>query len=187
VKLFLLVLFFARLVLATPVLAFVLDAFPILASSTQRLVPVFVFAYSVLGQPEYAFVPGVRLVLAKPWPHLILDGSDYIDFGIALLDDCLDVSPSFYDALRACGNLDIGTRPRSTLTTATPRTGTSTKVASPTALGSRDIGTRATTSPERLTSILYSPSFCDVTPSTMFPLPLRGDVRALVYFGFSPV
>jgi hypothetical protein len=75
---------------------------------------VFVFAYSVLAQPEYAFVPDVRLVLAKPWPHLVLDGSDCIDFGIALLDDCLDTSPSFYGALCACGfiggYLVIGTR-----------------------------------------------------------------------------
>jgi hypothetical protein len=71
-----------------------------------------------------------------------------------------------------------------TSTTATPRMATSTKVAAPTALGSLDIGTRATTSPELLTSILYSPSFCDVTPSTTFPLPLRVDVSALVYFGF---
>jgi hypothetical protein len=46
--------------------------------------------YSVLAQPEYAFVPDVRLVLTKPWPHLVLDGSDCIDFGIALLNDCLD-------------------------------------------------------------------------------------------------
>jgi hypothetical protein len=76
---------------------------------------VFVFAYSVLAQPEYAFVPDVRLVLANPWPHLDLDGLDCIDFGIALLDDCLDASPSFSGALRAygfiCGYLDIGTRP----------------------------------------------------------------------------
>jgi hypothetical protein len=75
---------------------------------------VVVFAYSVLAQPEYAFVPDMRLVLEKPWPHLVLDGSDCIDFGIALLDDCLDASPSFYGALRACGFicgfLDIGTR-----------------------------------------------------------------------------
>jgi hypothetical protein len=56
-----------------------------------------------LAQPEYAFVPDVRLVLAKSWLHLFLDGSDCIDFGIALLDDCLDASPSFYGALRACG------------------------------------------------------------------------------------
>jgi hypothetical protein len=63
----------------------------------------FVFAYSVLAQPEYAFVPDVRLVLAKPWSHLVLDGSDCIDFGIALSDDCLDASPSFYGALCACG------------------------------------------------------------------------------------
>jgi hypothetical protein len=69
----------------------------------------------------------------------------------------------------------------------TPRTATSTKVAAPTALGSLDIGTRATTSLELLTSILYHPSFCDVTPSTTFPLPLREDVCALVYFSFSPV
>jgi hypothetical protein len=67
---------------------------------------------------------------------------------------------------------------------ATPRTATSTKVAAPTALGSHDIGTRATTSLELLTGILYSLSFCAVTPSTTFPLPLRGDVSALVYFDF---
>jgi hypothetical protein len=74
---------------------------------------VFVFAYSVLAQPEYAFIPDMRLVLAKPWPHLVLDGSNRIDFGIALLDDCLDASLSFYGALCAygfiCGYLDIGT------------------------------------------------------------------------------
>jgi hypothetical protein len=77
---------------------------------------VFIFVYSVLAQPEYAFVPDVHLVLAKPWPHLVLDGLDCIDFGIALPDDCLDASPSFYGALRACGficgYLDIGTWPR---------------------------------------------------------------------------
>jgi hypothetical protein len=73
------------------------------------------------------------------------------------------------------------------LTTATPRTATSTKVAAPTTLVSLNIGTRATTSPELLTSIFYSPSFCDVTMSTTFLLPLRGDVSTLVYFDFSPV
>jgi hypothetical protein len=75
---------------------------------------VLIFAYSVLAQPEYAFVPDVRLVLAKPWPHLVLDGSDCIDFGIALPDDCLDASPSFYGAQSVrgfiCGYLVIGTR-----------------------------------------------------------------------------
>jgi hypothetical protein len=69
-----------------------------------------------LAPPEYAFVPDVRLVLEKPWPHLILDDSDCINISIALLDDCLDASPCFYGALRAygfiCGYLDIGTRPR---------------------------------------------------------------------------
>jgi hypothetical protein len=69
----------------------------------------------------------------------------------------------------------------------TPHTATSTKVAAPTVLDSLDIGTRATTSLEILTSILYIPSFCDMVPSTTFPLPLRGDVSALVYFSFSPV
>jgi hypothetical protein len=77
--------------------------------------------------------------------------------------------------------------PTTTSTTATPRTATLTKVVTPTALGSLDIGTRATTSPELLASILYSPTFCDVTPSMTFPLPLRGDVSAWFYFGFSPV
>jgi hypothetical protein len=28
------------------------------------------------------------LVLAQLWPHLVLDGSDCIDFGIIILDDC---------------------------------------------------------------------------------------------------
>jgi hypothetical protein len=63
----------------------------------------------------------------------------------------------------------------------------STKVAAPIALGSLDIDTRATTSPELLTSILYSPRFCDMTPSTTLPLPLREDVSALVYLDLSPV
>jgi hypothetical protein len=63
----------------------------------------FVFAYSVLVKPEYAFVPDMRLVLAKPWPHLILDGSDCINFCITFFDDYLNVLPSFYDALHACG------------------------------------------------------------------------------------
>jgi hypothetical protein len=30
----------------------------------------------------------MRLVLAQLWPHLVLDGSDCIDFGIIILDDC---------------------------------------------------------------------------------------------------
>jgi hypothetical protein len=64
---------------------------------------VFVFAYSVLAQLEYAFVLDVRLVLTKPWPHLVLDSSDCIDVGIVLLDYCLDVLPSFYGTLRTCG------------------------------------------------------------------------------------
>jgi len=66
-----------------------------------------------LAQPEYAFVPDVRLVLAKPWPHLVLDGSDCIGFGIALSDDCPDAfSVLLLAALRArgliCGYLDTG-------------------------------------------------------------------------------
>jgi hypothetical protein len=47
----------------------------------------FIFAYSVLSKLEYAFVCDVRLVLAKLGPHgahLILDGSDCIDFGISI-------------------------------------------------------------------------------------------------------
>jgi hypothetical protein len=45
----------------------------------------------------------MRLVLAKPWPHLVLDGSNCIDVSIAILDDYLNASPSFYGALHACG------------------------------------------------------------------------------------
>src|SRR3954463_4302831 len=55
----------------------------------------FFFAYSVLAKPEYAFVPDVCLVLAKLWPHLVLDGSDCIGSGIdPFIDACLDASPS---------------------------------------------------------------------------------------------
>jgi hypothetical protein len=36
----------------------------------------------VLAKSEYAFVPDVHLFLAKLGPHLVLDGSDCIDFGI---------------------------------------------------------------------------------------------------------
>jgi hypothetical protein len=112
---------------------------------------VFVFVYSILAQLEYAFVPDVRLVLAKPWPHLVLDGSDCIDFGIALLDDCLDASPSstaHYAPAASSAATSTPATPTTTSTTANPRTATSTKVAAPTALGFPDIGTRAITSHE---------------------------------------
>jgi hypothetical protein len=42
----------------------------------------FVFAYSVLAKLAYAFVPDVRLVLAKLGLYLVLDGSDCIISGI---------------------------------------------------------------------------------------------------------
>jgi hypothetical protein len=45
-------------------------------------IPDFVFVYSVLAKPEYAFIPNVRMVLAKLGPHLVLDNSDCIVFGI---------------------------------------------------------------------------------------------------------
>jgi hypothetical protein len=51
----------------------------------------FVFAYSILAKSEYAFVPDVRLVLAKPGQHRVFDGSNCIDFIIdTLFNDCLD-------------------------------------------------------------------------------------------------
>jgi hypothetical protein len=30
----------------------------------------------------------MRLVLAQLWPHLVLDGSDCIDIGLIIFDDC---------------------------------------------------------------------------------------------------
>jgi hypothetical protein len=150
--------------------AFVPDTFPSLANSrrTSRLhrlrqrllrhrlydcldrVADFVFAYSVLAKSEYAFVPDVRLVLAKLGQHLVLDGSDCIDFGIDHLHDCLDASPSLSSRtmrLRLHVRLPRHRHPTTTSTTASPRAATPTKVAPPNALGSLDIGTRATTSP----------------------------------------
>jgi hypothetical protein len=41
-----------------------------------------------MAKPQYAYAPDVRLVLAQLWPHLVLDGSNCIDFGIIIFDDC---------------------------------------------------------------------------------------------------
>jgi hypothetical protein len=93
-----------RPVLETPGRTFVLDAFPILTSSTQRLVFIgfnnvfFGIDYfstsastasltSTLltrfqAKPMYAFIPDVRLVLAKLGSHLVHHGSDCIVSGI---------------------------------------------------------------------------------------------------------
>ena len=107
----------ARTILATPVRAFVPDVSPGLANPGWRLVFIgfdnvfgigsllydcldrvtdFFYAYSALAKLEYAFVPDVRLVLTKQWPHLVLDGSYRVVFGTGFLDDCLDASPSFF-------------------------------------------------------------------------------------------
>jgi hypothetical protein len=58
-KLFLLVPFFARPVLATPVLSFVSDAFPSLASLVAAPRPRVRLRVLGLAQPKYAFVPNV--------------------------------------------------------------------------------------------------------------------------------
>jgi hypothetical protein len=69
--------------LATPVRAFIPDVSSGLASPDQCLVFIdFVFAYSNLEKTEYTFVRDVHLVLAKLGQHLVLDGSECIDFGI---------------------------------------------------------------------------------------------------------
>ena len=49
----------------------------------DRVTDEFFYAYSVLAKPEYAFVPDVRLVLAKLGLHLVLDGSDCIGYGVS--------------------------------------------------------------------------------------------------------
>jgi hypothetical protein len=56
----------------------------------------------------------MRLVLAQLWLHLVLDGSDCIDFGIIILDDChRRISVIITMALSCargftCGYLDTG-------------------------------------------------------------------------------
>jgi hypothetical protein len=50
--------------------------------------PTILLAYSVLAKLQYAYASDMRLVLAQLWPHLVLDGSDCIDFGIIIFDDC---------------------------------------------------------------------------------------------------
>jgi hypothetical protein len=56
----------------------------------------------------------MRLVLAQLWPHLVLDGSDYIDFGIIIFDDChrrvsviITMAPSSRPRF-TCGYIDTG-------------------------------------------------------------------------------
>jgi hypothetical protein len=131
--------------------AFVPDTFPSLANSrrTSRLhrlrqrllrhrlydcldrVTDFFYVYSVLAKPKYAFVPDVRLVLAQLGPHLVLDGSDCIDFGIDNLHDCLDASPSLSSRTTRL-RLYRHRHPPTTSTTAIPRAAPSTKAVAPT-------------------------------------------------------
>jgi hypothetical protein len=69
----------------------------------------------------------------------------------SLFYDCLDASPSFFPRTmhsRLPMQLPRHRHPTTASTIASPRTATSTKVATPTALGYLDIGTRAITSHE---------------------------------------
>jgi hypothetical protein len=187
VKLFLLVPFFACPVLTTPALAFVPDVFPSLASSVAAPRPrvrLRVLGFGTTGvclRPRRA--PGSGKAMAAPRSRR-LGLHQLRHHSPRRLPRRVAVLLRRPTRLRLHLRLPRHRHPTTTSTTTTPRTATSTKVAAPTALGYLDIGTRATTSPELLTSILYSPSFCDVTPSTTFPLPLLGDVSALVCFDF---
>jgi hypothetical protein len=70
--------------------------------------PTILFAYSVLAKPQYASATDMRLVLAQLWPHLVLDGSDCIDFGIIILDDCpRRASVIITMALSSCPRLQV--------------------------------------------------------------------------------
>jgi hypothetical protein len=76
--------------------------------------PTILLAYSVLAKRQYAYAPDVRLVLAQLWPHLVLDGSDCINFGIIILEDCprrvsviITMMPSLRPRFR-CGYIDTG-------------------------------------------------------------------------------
>lgn len=203
---------YACSVLATPLRAFVPDASPCLASSDRRLVfigldNVFfgIDSYDCLdrvtddsscvlgfGKTIVCLRPGVRLVLAQLRPHLILDGSDCIDLGINILDDCprrvsviITMAPSsrmrLHVRLPRHRHLRPRHRPRRLLATATSTS------SPPRALGSLDIGTRATTSPE------LSSASSPVQASAPRHRPRRsrydcGGVSAFwVYFGLSPV
>ena len=170
--------------------AFVPDTFPSLANSRRtsrlhrlrqrllrhrlydcldRVTTEFFYAYSVLAKPEYAFVPDVRLVPAKPWLHFVLDGSDCIDFGIDTLSTTASArlrhSPR---ALRACGYIDTGTRPRHR-----PRQSLA-RLPRPRLQHPRSRLPRhrhkGLPPRLRLTSLLSSPSIRDATPSTTLPL-----------------
>jgi hypothetical protein len=128
----------------------------------------------------------MRLVLAQLWPHLVLDGSDCIDFGIIIFDDCHQCISVIitWRLLRArgfkCGYIDTGNPDHDIDHGIPPRTATSTKVAAPTALGYLDIGTRAATSPE------HSSASSPVQASAPRHRPRR--LSAFwIYFGLSPV
>ena len=152
----------------------------------DRVTDEFFFAYSVLAKPEYAFVPDVRLVLAKLWPHLVLDGSYCVVSGIGILDDCLDASPSSSSrTMRMRLHVRLPRhrprhRPRRPLARL-PRPRHRPTLSAP--------STSAQGLPPRLSiiSVLYSPSFAP----RHRPRHSRSDCGGMsahwIYFGFSPV
>jgi hypothetical protein len=149
--LFLLVPLFARPVLATPVLAFVPDAFPSLASSVaapRPCVRLRVLGFGITGvclHPRRA--PGSGKAMATPRPrrlglHRLRHRSPRrLPWRVAVLLR-RPTRPRLY--LR----LPRHQHPTTISTMATPHTATLTKVAAPTALGYLDIGIRAITSHE---------------------------------------
>jgi len=110
-------------------------------SSLDRVTDEFFYAYSVLAKPEYAFVPDVRLVLAKLGLHLVLDGSDCIDFGIDNLHDCLDASPSLSSHTTSHAATSTPA-PDHDIDHGDPSRGSLDQGCSTLALGSLDIGTK---------------------------------------------
>ena len=204
----------ARPVLATPARAFVPDASPSLASSDRRLIFIglnnvffgigfllygcldrvtadFFFAYSVLAKPECAFVPDVRLVLAKLWPHLVLDGSDCIGSGIDILYVCLDASPSLSSRtmrMRLHMRLPRHRHPTTTTTTALssrgyPDQGYTTPTLSATSTRHKGLSPRR--APRQL-SLRSKPLRRDTVHDT--PARTAGGCQPTgCYFGFSPV
>jgi hypothetical protein len=131
----------------------------------------FIFAYSVLAKPKYAFITDMPLVPAKLGPHLVLDGSDCIVSGIDIhlrwLPRCVSVIlPTHYAPWASCA-----------------ATSTS-KLHNIPSHGYLDQGccTHRSRLPRyrhkgyhlawALLGFLYSPSIREATPSTMLPLQL---------------
>jgi hypothetical protein len=201
---FILVPLYACSVLATPPRAFVPDVFPCLASSDRHLV--FTGLDNVFfGIDSYDCLDCITgdssCVLGSSKTIVCLRPGRAPSSGTTMAAPCprrlelhrlrhhhLRRLPStrlrhhhhgaFFAPVASSAATSIPATPTTTSTTASPHTAISTKIATPTALGYLDIGTRATTSPEHSSaSLQYKHPRRDIDHDA--PAPTTGGVSLL--------